>query len=204
MQAAPFHWYSGFKFHRSSLRKAKDGGVKSQSEIFKIAGNNEACGIKDWKKTKRKEWEKDEGRRKKGRKKKRERVRGAVVEAVTEGALINKSQLDTPSWFDTPFSILIISEDVCCALSTRPGLCAGQNQLLAAWCGSTCCAGTRSAVSPRGSWGCAIKTQHGNDETQLWQKPDTYTHTQVCGTTYLFYLFVLFQDLLLDFLWSSK
>ena len=74
---------------------------------------------------------KDEGRRKKGRKKKRERVRGAVVEAVTEGVLINKSQLDTPSWFDTPFSILI-SEDVCCALSTRPGLCAGQNQLLAA------------------------------------------------------------------------
>lgn len=36
---------------------------------------------------------------------------GAVVEAVTEGVLINNSQLDTPSWFDTPFSILI-SEDV--------------------------------------------------------------------------------------------
>lgn len=56
---------------------------------------------------------------------------GAIVEAVTEGVLINNSRLDSPSWFETPFSILI-SEDVCCALSTRPGLCAGQNQLLAA------------------------------------------------------------------------
>lgn len=73
---------------------------------------------------------KGEGKRE-GKNKRREWVRGAVVEAVTEGVLINKSQLDTPSWFDTPFSILI-SEDVCCALSTRPGLCAGQNQLLAA------------------------------------------------------------------------
>lgn len=57
---------------------------------------------------------------------------GAVVEAVTEGVLINNSQLDTPSWFDTPFSILISEDVVCRALSTRPGLCAGQNQLLAA------------------------------------------------------------------------
>lgn len=79
----------------------------------------------------------------------------AVVQAVTEGVL-NNSQLDTPSWFVTPFSILI-SEDVYCALSTRTGLCAGQNQLLAAWCGPTCCAGTRSAVSPHGSLGCAVK-----------------------------------------------
>lgn len=69
---------------------------------------------------------KDDGKRE-GRE-----VRGAVVEAVTEGVLINNSQLDTPSWFDTPFSILISEDVVCCALSTRPGLCAGQNQLLAA------------------------------------------------------------------------
>lgn len=42
------------------------------------------------------------------------------------GVLINKSQLDTPSWFDTPFSILI-SEDVVgglvgCAVLSAPGL----------------------------------------------------------------------------------
>lgn len=55
----------------------------------------------------------------------------AVVEAVTEGVL-NNSQSDTPSWFETPFSILISEDAVCCALSTRPGLCADQNQLLAA------------------------------------------------------------------------
>lgn len=62
----------------------------------------------------------------------RKRGGGAVVEAVTEGVLINNSQLDTPSWFDTPFSILISEDVVCRALSTRPVLCAGQNQLLAA------------------------------------------------------------------------
>lgn len=38
---------------------------------------------------------------------KRKRRREAVVEAVTEGVLINKSQLDAPSWFHTPLSILI-------------------------------------------------------------------------------------------------
>lgn len=70
---------------------------------------------------------KDDGKRKREG---REMGGGAVVEAVTEGVL-NNSQSDTPSWFDTPLSILI-SEDVCCALSTRPGICAGHNQLLAA------------------------------------------------------------------------
>lgn len=55
---------------------------------------------------------------------------GVVVEAVTEGVFKN-SQLDTPSWLDTLFSILISEDVVCCALSTRTGLCAGQNHLLA-------------------------------------------------------------------------
>lgn len=63
----------------------------------------------------------DDGKRKKGK----EGRKGAVVEAVTVGVLINKSQLDTPSWFDTPFSILI-SEDVGglvgCAVLSAPGL----------------------------------------------------------------------------------
>lgn len=100
----------------------------------------------------------------------------AVVRAVTEGVL-NNSQLDTPSWFVTPFSILI-SEDVYCALSTRTGLCAGQNQLLAAWCGPTCCAGTRNAVSPHGSLGCAVKQNKAH--TQLISDSSCHTNSNFC------------------------
>lgn len=71
-----------------------------------------------------------EGEVGRGRKRKMEGGVGAVVEAVTGGALINNCQLNTPSWLETPVSILISVDVVCCALSTRPGLCAGQNQLL--------------------------------------------------------------------------
>lgn len=53
----------------------------------------------------------------------RKRRRGAAVEAVTEGGVINKSQLDVPSWFDTLFSILIIEEAVLsCVVLSAPGL----------------------------------------------------------------------------------
>lgn len=57
---------------------------------------------------------------------------GAVVEPVTEGVFINNSQLETPSRFDTPFSILISGAAASGDLSTRPEICAGQNQRSAA------------------------------------------------------------------------
>lgn len=132
---------------KKNTAKAKDWWVKSKS---RIAGTNEACGIKGQKE--KEEWSKKTGEGKMVRKV----GEGAVAKAATEGVSIAKRQLDRCSWFDPPFSILMSEAVLYCALSTRPGLCAGQNQLWVAWCGPACCAGTRSAVSLCGSWGCAI------------------------------------------------
>lgn len=132
---------------KKNTAKAKDWWVKSKS---RIAGTNEACGIKGQKE--KEEWSKKTGEGKMVRKV----GEGAVAKAATEGVSIAKRQLDRCSWFDPPFSILMSEAVLYCALRTRPGLCAGQNQLWAAWCGPACCAGTRSAVSLCGSWGCAI------------------------------------------------
>lgn len=135
------------KKKKKNTAKAKDWWVKSKS---RIAGTNEACGIKGQKE--KEEWSKKTGEGKMVRKV----GEGAVAKAATEGVSIAKRQLDRCSWFDPPFSILMSEAVLYCALRTRPGLCAGQNQLWAAWCGPACCAGTRSAVSLCGSWGCAI------------------------------------------------
>ena len=45
-------------------------------------------------------------------------------------------------------------------LSSKPGPGGDQSRRSPAWCGPTCCAGTHSAASPRGSWGSAAREQN--------------------------------------------
>lgn len=162
---------------KKNTAKAKDWWVKSKS---RIAGTNEACGIKGQKE--KEEWSKKTGEGKMVRKV----GEGAVAKAATEGVSIAKRQLDRCSWFDPPFSILMSEAVLYCALSTRLGLCAGQNQLWAAWCGPACCAGTRSAVSLCGSWGCAIFLKNGKKKRKCQFTSSTRFDFLKCRTNYTF------------------
>lgn len=98
------------------------------------------------------------------------------------------SMLGRPTtWFVTLLSILLSVDFVCWALSSRPAPGAGQNLLSAAWCGPTCCANTRSAASPRGSWDCSVNQTHSHTHhvgATKWidllgpSSPKTYNFTQ--------------------------